>query len=247
MDGHRELYNAALQERRDAWRQARTRIGYGDQSAQLTRDPGAAPGSGGVVVLQPAGHAAPAQPGVRRFLPAGESRAESGLSAVQRPRRGSTVWSGPRTVTVPAGCPIRAGCICRGVGPGEGHARTATAGAGEDDPGPPRGPALDADPCPVTTSRPTRGRQPGVRLVSMSGSPVSPPPLRRRSRRPIRAGLALPPPRLAAAQQRLARANAGSNNRGRRRETVAARHRKIANCRTRLSPQNRPRRSSQTV
>ena len=77
MDGHRELYNAALQERRDAWRQARTRIGYGDQSAQLTRDPGAAPGSGGVVVLQPAGHAAPAQPGVRRFLPAGESRAEA--------------------------------------------------------------------------------------------------------------------------------------------------------------------------
>ncbi len=38
-------------------------------------------------------------------------------------------------------------------------------------------------------------------------------------------------PRLAAAQQRLARANRGSNNRGRRRETVAARHRKIANCR----------------
>ena len=37
--------------------------------------------------------------------------------------------------------------------------------------------------------------------------------------------------RLAAAQQRLARATRGSNNRGHRRETVAARHRKIANCR----------------
>ena len=37
--------------------------------------------------------------------------------------------------------------------------------------------------------------------------------------------------RLSAAQQRLARAKRGSNNRGRRRETVAARHRKIANCR----------------
>ena len=35
--------------------------------------------------------------------------------------------------------------------------------------------------------------------------------------------------RLAAAQQRLARAKRGSNNRGRRRETVAARHRKVAN------------------
>ena len=36
VDAHRELYNAALQERRDAWSQRRTRIFYGDQSAQLT-------------------------------------------------------------------------------------------------------------------------------------------------------------------------------------------------------------------
>jgi hypothetical protein len=36
VDAHRELYNAALQERRDAWSQAKTRINYGDQSAQLT-------------------------------------------------------------------------------------------------------------------------------------------------------------------------------------------------------------------
>ena len=32
---HRELYNAALQERRDAWRLSKTRISYGEQSAQL--------------------------------------------------------------------------------------------------------------------------------------------------------------------------------------------------------------------
>ena len=38
VDAHRELYNAALQERRDAWSHAsRTRIRYGDQSAQLTQ------------------------------------------------------------------------------------------------------------------------------------------------------------------------------------------------------------------
>ncbi len=37
--------------------------------------------------------------------------------------------------------------------------------------------------------------------------------------------------RLTAAQQRLARAKRRSNNRGRRRETVAARQRKVANCR----------------
>jgi putative transposase len=32
---HRELYNAALQERRDAWRLQRTGVSYGEQSAQL--------------------------------------------------------------------------------------------------------------------------------------------------------------------------------------------------------------------
>jgi putative transposase len=36
VDAHRELYNAALQERRDAWSQSKTRIYYGEQSAQLT-------------------------------------------------------------------------------------------------------------------------------------------------------------------------------------------------------------------
>ena len=37
MQSHRELYNAALQERRDAWSHpSRTTIRYGDQSAQLT-------------------------------------------------------------------------------------------------------------------------------------------------------------------------------------------------------------------
>lgn len=36
LDAHRELCNSALQERRDAWRANRTRIRYGDQSAQLS-------------------------------------------------------------------------------------------------------------------------------------------------------------------------------------------------------------------
>ena len=37
VDAHRELYNAALQERREGWSHAsKTRIRYGDQSAQLT-------------------------------------------------------------------------------------------------------------------------------------------------------------------------------------------------------------------
>ena len=36
VDAHRELYNAALQERRDGWSHSKTRITYGDQSAQLS-------------------------------------------------------------------------------------------------------------------------------------------------------------------------------------------------------------------
>ena len=36
LDAHRELYNAALQERRDGWSHKKARIYYGDQSAQLS-------------------------------------------------------------------------------------------------------------------------------------------------------------------------------------------------------------------
>lgn len=44
VQSHRELYNAALQERRDAWAHpSRTRISYGDQAAQLTEIRAACP------------------------------------------------------------------------------------------------------------------------------------------------------------------------------------------------------------
>jgi putative transposase len=36
VEAHRELYNAALQERRDGWAHSKTRIYYGGQSGQLT-------------------------------------------------------------------------------------------------------------------------------------------------------------------------------------------------------------------
>ncbi|SDJ57068.1 putative transposase [Nonomuraea maritima] len=35
LDGHRALYNAALEERREAYRRSKVSIRYGDQSAQL--------------------------------------------------------------------------------------------------------------------------------------------------------------------------------------------------------------------
>ncbi|MDT5360943.1 MAG: putative transposase, partial [Mycobacterium sp.] len=44
VDTHRELYNAALQERRDGWSHSKTRINYGDQSAHLTEIRSARPG-----------------------------------------------------------------------------------------------------------------------------------------------------------------------------------------------------------
>ena len=36
VDAHRELYNAALQERRDGWAHSQARITYSSQAAQLT-------------------------------------------------------------------------------------------------------------------------------------------------------------------------------------------------------------------
>jgi putative transposase len=36
VEAHRELYNAALQERRGGWAYSKTRISYRSQSAQLT-------------------------------------------------------------------------------------------------------------------------------------------------------------------------------------------------------------------
>src|SRR4029453_16194615 len=47
------------------------------------RDPAGPAGRGGVVVLVPAGDAAPAEPGVRRVLPAGEGRRDARLPPVQ--------------------------------------------------------------------------------------------------------------------------------------------------------------------
>ena len=48
VESHRELYNAALQERRDAWAHSKIRISYGDQSAQLTDIRSARPDAAGM-------------------------------------------------------------------------------------------------------------------------------------------------------------------------------------------------------
>jgi hypothetical protein len=79
LEDHRQLYNAALEHRRSAYRMAGVTVRYGDQSAELKdirrADLG---GAGPLVVLQPTGH--PAPPG-------------SGDGGVPPPRQG---WAGAR-------------------------------------------------------------------------------------------------------------------------------------------------------
>src|SRR5213080_4217071 len=79
---HCDLYNAALEERREAWRMRRTSVSYGVQSAQLKDIRRADAGPGAALVHCPAADLAPAQHCVRRVLQAGEED-QSGLPAVQ--------------------------------------------------------------------------------------------------------------------------------------------------------------------
>jgi putative transposase len=113
VESHRELYNAALQERRDAWSHSKTR-NYGDQSAQLTEFRGVGPD-------QAVWSFSSQQVTLRRLNGSFQGffrRVKAGQTAGY-PRfkwRDSTASSGPRTVTVPAGCPRRGGS-CAGHRP----------------------------------------------------------------------------------------------------------------------------------
>ncbi|WP_325673400.1 hypothetical protein [Mycobacterium sp.] len=112
VDAHRELYNAALQVRRDGWSHSKTRITYGDQSAQLSD----------IRVVRP-DHAVWSFSSQRATLrrlhkafagfSAGSKRARRPAIPGSRARPDSTVWSGPKTATAPAGDPTPGGCIYR--------------------------------------------------------------------------------------------------------------------------------------
>ena len=145
VESHRELYNAALQERRDAWAHSKTRINYGDQSAQLTEIRAARPD-------QAVWSFSSQQATLRRlnkafagFFRARQSRVRSRAIRGSRARPGSTAWSGPRTVTAPAGCPKQRRVYLQGIGQVKVHC-TARCGTSEDDPDQTPGPALDAGP-----------------------------------------------------------------------------------------------------
>ncbi|BCK68812.1 hypothetical protein Srufu_027650 [Streptomyces libani subsp. rufus] len=105
---HCELYNAALQERRGAWRHSsKTTVRYGDQSAQLK----------GIRAFSPEQARwsfSSQQATLRRLNKAFEAffrRVKSGDTPGYPgfgPGHGSTRWSFRRTVTVAAGTPPRA-------------------------------------------------------------------------------------------------------------------------------------------
>ncbi len=226
VDAHRELYNAALQERRDAWMHSKTRINYGVQSAQLSEirrirpDQGVWSFSSQQATLRRLNKAfdgffrrvkAGQPPGYPRFK--GKARFDS----VEWPKDGDGArWLPDEQRVYLQGIGQVKVTVHRAV---QGRVRTIQIKRQGrrwmlvlscDD--------VPANPLPAT------GAQAGIDVgvvtyATMSdGTTVDNPRWARQAATQLR-----------AAQQRLARAKRGSNNRARLRETVAARHRKIAN------------------
>ena len=230
VEAHRELYNAALQERRDGWSHAsKKRIRYGDQSAQLTAmraarsDQAVWSFSSQQATLRRLNKAfdgffrriKTAKPSVRLGYP--RFQGTTRFDSVEWPKDGD----GARWL------PDQRRVYLQGIGQVKVHQHRAVAGRVKTIQIKRKGRrwmvVLSCDDVP-TNPLPVTGRQAGidVGIVSFAttsdGEHVDNP-------RWARASAA----RLAAAQQRLQRASRGGNNRAAKRETVAARHRKIAN------------------
>lgn len=226
VDSHRELYNAALQERRDAWSHSKTRIRYGDQSTQLTEIRSARPD-------QAVWSYSSQQATLRRLNKAFDGffrRMKAGQKAGYprfkgRARFDSVLW--PKDGDGARWLPEQRRIYLQGVGQVKVHLHRQVQGRVKtiqikrqgrhwmlvlscDD--------VVANPLPATDS------QVGVDLgiasfaTTSDGEHVDNPRWGRQSA-----------DKLTAAQQRLQRARRGGRNRRAKRETVAARHRKIAN------------------
>jgi putative transposase len=225
LEAHRELYNAALEERREAWKRC-VGVSYGDQSAQLKeirrdrRDVAVWSFASQQATLRRLNRAfagffrrvkAGAKPGYPRFRGRG--------------RFDSVLW--PRDGNGARWCPETNRVYLQGIGhvkvlvhrPVLGRVKTIQVKRA----GSHWMLVLSCDEVPGTPL-PATGSQIGVDVGITSFVTTS-------------NGLHLENPRfartaaakLALAQRRLARTERGSKNRSRCRETVAARHRKIAN------------------
>jgi putative transposase len=220
------LYNAALQERRDAWAHSKTRINYGDQSAQLTEIRSMRPD-------QAVWSFSSQQATLRRL-----NKAFSGffrrVKAGQRAgyprfkgeaRFGSVEW--PKDGDGARWLPDDRRVYLQGIGQVKVHLHRRVLGRVKTIQIKRQGRrwllVLSCDDVP-TNPLPATGGQAGIDVGVVTyatlsdGTVVANPRWARQE-----AG------RLEVAQQRLQRAKRGSSNRGDRRETVAARHRKIAN------------------
>jgi putative transposase len=230
LEAHRELYNAALQERRDGWSHAsKTRIRYGDQSAQLTGMRAARPDqavwsfSSQQATLRRLNKAfagffrrvKTAQGGSRPGYPRFKGKAR--FDSVEWPKDGDGARWLPERVRV----------YLQGIGQVKVYCHREVAGRVKTIQIKRKGRrwilVLSCDDVP-TNPLPVTGGRVGVDVGIVSFATTSDGE-RIDNPRWARASAA----RLAAAQRRLARAKLRSINRDLRRQTVAARHRKIAN------------------
>ncbi len=226
VESHRELYNAALQERRDAWAHSTTRVRYGAQSAQLTE----------IRVARPdvAVWSFSSQQATLRRLDKAFAGFFRRASAGQRPgyprfkgagRFDSAEW--PKDGDGARWLPEQRRVYLQGIGTVKVHLHRQVQGRVKTIQIKRYGRrwmlVLSSDEVPANPL-PATGRQAGIDVGIVSYATLSDGTVVKNPR-----WSRLASDRLAAAQQRLQRAKRGSKNRSRRRETVAARHRAIAN------------------
>jgi putative transposase len=226
IEAHRELYNAALQERRDGWSHSKTRIHYGDQSAQLTEIRAVRPDqavwsfSSQQATLRRLNKAFA---GFFRRLKAGQKagyprfKGAARFDSVEWPKDGDGARWLPEARRV----------YLQGVGQVKVHLHRQVVGRVKTIQVKRQGRrwmlVLSCDDVP-RHPLPGTGRRVGVDVGIASFATTSDGEHVDNPRWGRAAG-----DRLATAQQRLQRAKRRSHNRRRKRETVAARHRKIAN------------------
>jgi putative transposase len=219
VEAHRELYNAALEERREAWSHRKTRIRYGDQSAQLTEIRSVRPDhavwsfSSQQATLRRLNKAFE---GFSRRVKRGE---KAGFPRFKGTARFASVeW--PKDGDGARWLPEQRWVYLQGIGEVKVHQHRQIQGR-------------------VKTIQIKRQGRHWLLVLSCEDVPTNPLPVS-----PPRATGHIDNPRwgraaadaLAAAQQRLARAKRRSKSRERKRETVGARHRKIANMLRRAKP-----------
>jgi putative transposase len=226
VQAHRELYNTALQERRDGRSHSKARIRYGDQSAQLSGIRSARPDH--ALWSLSSQHATLRRlnksfDGFFRRVKAGQTpryprfKGKAWFDSVEWPKGGD----GARWL------PEQRRIYLQGIGQVKVHLHRQVQGRIKTIQIKRQGRywmlVLSCDDVPANPL-PATGRQGGIDVGIASFATTSDGQHIDNPRWGLRAAA-----RLTAAQQRLALARRGSSNRNAKRETVAAEHRKIAN------------------